>query len=336
MMEPTPTDTQPRLEHFGHGAIAIRSVGGGALMGLANLVPGISGGTMLLAVGLYPQFISAVAEVSTFVFRPKVLLMLGCVLAADGLAIAGFAGLIGTLLDRHQWAMYCLFIGLTLGGAPLLWRMLKPLDATVMVSATIAVALMALLALTDPERIGSQATPGPAAYAMLTVAGFAAGAAMILPGVSGAYVLLVLGQYRAIVDTVATAADAARSAEWAAALATLHVLIPVALGVGLGVVAVSNLVRNLLATYERATLGFLLGLLCGAVIGLWPFSEPVPPAVGDIVAGIALASEELVRAVDPADYRTVAVAPSLIQALGGSALAAVGFGVSWGIARAGR
>ena len=244
IVQPTPTDNQPHLEDFGHRAIAIRSVVGGTLIGLANLVPGISGGTMLLAVGLYPQFIRAVAEVSTFVFRPKVLLLLGCVLAADGLAIAGFAGLIGTLLDRHQWAMYCLFIGLTLGGAPLLWRMVKPVDATVMVSATIAVALI-------------------------------------------------------------------------------------------GVVAVSNIVRTLLATYERATLGFLLGLLCGAVIGLWPFSEPVPPAVGDIVAGIALATEELVAAVDPADYRTFAVAPSFIQALGGSALAAVGFGVSWGIARAG-
>jgi putative membrane protein len=335
-MQPISTDTQLDLEQFGHAAIAVRSVIGGAFMGLANLVPGISGGTMLLAVGIYPQFISGVAEISTFAFRPKVLLMLVCVVGAAGLAIAGFAGLIGTLLDRHQWAMYCLFIGLTLGGAPLLWRMLRPLDGTVTMSAAIAVALMAVLSLTDPERIGSQATPGPAAYAMLTAAGFSGGAAMILPGVSGAYLLLVLGQYRAIVDAVATAADAARAAEWAAALSTLHVLIPVAIGVGFGVVGVSNLVRKLLANYERATLGFLLGLLCGAVIGLWPFNEPVPPAIGDIVRGIALTSAELVSAVDPEDYRTVAVAPSVMQLLGGTPLACVGFGASWGISRAGR
>jgi putative membrane protein len=329
-------DTHLDIAQFRHAAIATRSVIGGAFMGLANLVPGISGGTMLLAVGIYPQFISGVAEASTLKFRPKVVLMLACVVGAAGLAIAGFAGIIGNLLDRHQWAMYCLFIGLTLGGAPLLWRMLRPLDITVATSATIAVGLMAILALTNPERIGSQATPGPAAYAMLAAAGFSGGAAMILPGLSGAYLLLVLGQYRAIVDAVALAADGARTGDWGAALYTLHVLVPVAIGVGLGVVGVSTLVRKLLANYERATLGFLLGLLCGAVIGLWPFNEPVPPEIGDIVRGIALTSGELVASVDPEDYRTTAVAPSLPQVFGGSVLALVGFGASWSISRAGR
>ena len=56
-------------------AFAVRSVIGGMLMGLANLVPGISGGTMLLATGVYPQFISGVAEVTTFRFRPRTLLL---------------------------------------------------------------------------------------------------------------------------------------------------------------------------------------------------------------------------------------------------------------------
>jgi putative membrane protein len=334
--QPTTGDTHLDIAQFRSGAIAIRSVIGGAFMGLANLVPGISGGTMLLAVGVYPQFIGAVAEVSTLRFRPKVLLMLACVVGAAGVAIGGFAGVIGNLLDQYQWAMYCLFIGLTLGGAPLLWRMLRPLDTTVMTSGAVAVLLMALLALTDPERIGSQTTPGLAAYTMLTVAGFSGGAAMILPGVSGAYLLLILGQYRAIVDAVAGAADGARAGDWVVALQTLHVLIPVAIGVGLGVVGVSNLVRRLLANYERATLGFLLGLLCGAVIGLWPFNEPVPPQVGDIVRGVALTTAELLASVDPEDYRTIKVLPSFAQVLGGSALALVGFTTSWGISRFGR
>ena len=332
MTQPTTGDTDLDIAQFRSGAIAIRSVIGGAFMGLANLVPGISGGTMLLAVGVYPQFISGVAEVSTLRFRPKVLLMLACVVGAAGVAIGGFAGVIGSLLDRYQWAMYCLFIGLTLGGAPLLWRMLRPVDSTVITSGAVAVLLMALLALTDPDRIGSQATPGLAAYAMLIVAGFSGGAAMILPGVSGAYLLLILGQYRAIVDAVARAADGARAGDWVVALQTLHVLIPVAIGVGLGVVGVSNLVRRLLANYERATLGFLLGLLCG---GLWPYNEPIPPQVGDIVRGVALTTAELVASVDPEDYRTITVLPSFAQVLGGSALGLVGFTASWGISRVG-
>ena len=100
---------------------------------------------------------------------------------------------------------------------------------------------------------------------------------MILPGVSGAYLLLVLGQYRPIVDAVATAAAGVRAGDAAGTAAALPVLLPVAVGMGLGVVGVSNLVKLLLAGYRRATLGFLLGLLLGSVIGLWPF--PTVPSL---------------------------------------------------------
>ena len=134
---------------------------------------------------------------------------------------------------------------------------------------------------------------------MLLIAGFSGGAAMILPGVSGAYLLLILGQYRLVVDSVAALVASARGGDVAAATAALPVLLPVAIGVGLGVVGVSNLVRWLLAKHRRATLGFLLGLLFGSVIGLWPF-----PGV-----------------------------PSPAQAGAGMALAAAGFAISWAISR---
>ena len=268
-------------------------------MGLANLVPGISGGTMLLAAGVYPQFVSAVAEVTTFRFRAPVLLLLACVGGGAAGAIAGGAGAIAGLLDLYPSAMYCLFIGLTLGGVPLLTRLLRPIDRTVAVSAAAAVALMGLLAANGPAGAGGGAEAGRAAYGMLAAAGFAGGAAMVLPGVSGAYLLLVLGQYRHIVDAVAAGAAGARAGDAAAAAGALPVLLPVAVGAGLGVVGVSNLVRWLLTRFRRATLGFLLGLLLGSVIGLWPF-----PGV-----------------------------PSAAQAGGGAALAAAGFVVSWAISR---
>ena len=111
-------------------------------MGLANLVPGISGGTMLLAVGVYPQFIGAVAQVTTLRFTTAVVLLLTCVGAGAAGAVAVGAGAIGALLDRYPSGMYCLFIGLTLGGVPLLWRLLRPADRTVTYSAAVAVGLM--------------------------------------------------------------------------------------------------------------------------------------------------------------------------------------------------
>jgi putative membrane protein len=306
------------------------------LMGLANLVPGISGGTMLLAVGIYPQFIGGVAEVSTFTLRPKVLIMIATVAVAALVAIGAFARLVGWLLDNHQWAMYSLFIGLTLGGVPLLWRMVRPLDAKVAVSAAIAIAGMALLAFVDPERLGGQGERGLAAYALLFVAGASGGAAMILPGLSGAYLLLILGQYRTIVGAVALAVDGLRGANVPLFLEAMHVFIPVLLGVIAGVVGISNLVKLLLARFQRATLGFLLGLLLGAVVGLWPFSAPVAPQLGDIVRGKALTTQEMVEAVDRKHYRRAPVAPTAGEFAGGLAFIVAGFGMSWGVSRMGR
>lgn len=275
--------------------LVVRGLAGGAFMGLANLVPGISGGTMLLAVGVYPRFIGAVAEVTSLRFSPPALLLLACVGVGAAGAVAAGAGVIGTFLDAYPSAMYSLFIGLTLGGAPLLTRMLQPLDRGVIGSAAAAVAVMALLAATDPERTGGGAPADAAAYAMLVAAGFSGGAAMILPGLSGAYLLLVLGQYRPVVDAVAAAVTASRAGDAAAAAATLLVLVPVAAGVVLGVACVSNLLKSLLARRRRTTLGFLLGLLLGSVIGLWPFAEvPSPAEAGAaaalVVAGFAVSS----------------------------------------------
>ena len=333
MPETKRPDLTPDAPAFRGGSLVLRSIAGGALMGLANLVPGVSGGTMLLAVGLYPQFIAGVAEASALKLRPPVLLMLTCVGGSAALAIAGGARAIGLVLDQYPWVMYSLFIGLAAGGIPLIWRLVRPLDRTVALSGLAAVAAMALLAVVDPERVSRAGEQGPAAYALLVVAGVSGGAAMILPGVSGAYLLLVLGQYRPIVDAVAQTVEIARAGAWDAAGPVLHVLVPVAIGIVAGVVGVSNLVQALLATRRRATLGFLLGLLLGAVIGLWPFTEPVRPRIGEVVRGQEMLSLEMVEEIDPADYRRESTLPSPGQAGAATLLVLAGFGASWAVSR---
>ncbi len=86
-------------------ALAGRGTVGGVLMGLANLVPGISGGTMLLAAGVYPQFIRGVAEISTFRFRLRSMVLVACVVAGPRIAIAALAGIVRDLVVHHQWVM---------------------------------------------------------------------------------------------------------------------------------------------------------------------------------------------------------------------------------------
>ncbi len=254
--------------------LAARGAIGGVLMGLANLVPGISGGTMLLAAGVYPRFIRAVAEISTFRFRVRSIVLLACVGLGAVAAIVTLAGTVKDLVVYHQWIMYSLFIGLTLGGVPLLWKMVKPADTTVVVASIIGILAMVALVIVHGLRGASEESGTGGATAMLLLAGVAGGSAMILPGLSGSYLLLVLGQYVVILGAIAAAADAASARDWAAAAVTLKVIVPVGVGVFVGIVAVSNAVKLCLDRFPRATLGFLLGLLLGAVVGLWPFQEP--------------------------------------------------------------
>ncbi|MBT8485614.1 MAG: DUF368 domain-containing protein [Phycisphaerae bacterium] len=320
-------------------ALATRSLIGGALMGLANLVPGISGGTMLLAAGVYPNFIDGVAEVSTFRFRRSSLLTLACILGGALVAIATLAGVVGGLVVDHRWVMYSLFIGLTLGGVPLLWAMLRPLDSTVVVAATIAIAAMAALAIAGPvDDAGARSST-----AMLFLAGLAGASAMVLPGISGGYLLLLLGQYVAILTAIDSLAHGVADRDTTLIGEAMGTVIPVGVGVVVGVVGISNLVKVLLQRCERPTLGVLLGLLLGAIIGLWPFQTGVAPEVGSTLKGdrVVLVDGELRlentgRVIEAGDYPTQTFRPSAGQLGGAAGLVVLGFLLSAGIAHLGQ
>ncbi len=303
--------------------LAARGAIGGVIMGLAMLVPGISGGTMLLAAGIYPRFIRAVAEISTFRFRVRSIVLLACVGLGAVAVIVTLAGTVKDLVVGHQWIMYSLFIGLTLGGVPLLWAMVKPADSTVVVASIIGIlAMVALVVVHGAGGASEESNAGPggvAAMAMLLLAGVAAGSAMILPGLSGSYLLLVLGQYVVILGAISAAADAASARDWAAAAVTLKVIVPVGVGAIVGIVGVSNVVKLCLDRFPRATLGFLLGLLLGAVVGLWPFQEPSQDVIED-------AGDEVVVA---------AAAPTPLRLAGALGLVGLGFATSMAVSRLG-
>ncbi len=318
---------------------AVRSAIAGVLMGLANLVPGISGGTMLLATGVYPHVIRGVAEVSTFRFKVGTLIVLGAVFAGAAVAIVGLAGVVGPLVIHHRWVMYSLFIGLTLGGVPLLWRMLRRLDATVVVAALAGLAAMAALALVDPGSSAAAAGGGSEgdvrAYVMVFFAGLVGASAMVLPGVSGAYLLLVLGQYVTVLAAIDEFRQAAGARDMAQIMGTMHVLVPLMIGVVIGVAGVSNVIKILLERYERATLAFLLGLLIGAVLGLWPFAEAVEPAIGDVLKGVELTTAEMVAEVARGDWPTRRFVPTVLQVAASVGLAGAGFLISMAVSRLG-
>ena len=293
-MHPHPDRNRADARSAGSSRIvALRGVIGGTLMGLANLVPGISGGTMLLAAGVYPGFVAAIAEVTTLRFRFRSLVLLAAIVGSAALAILMLAGTVRDLVVHERWIMYSLFIGLTLGGVPLLWRMARPATPALVASGCIAFGLMCAMAFT-----GAASSGGERSAPWVFFAGLAAASAMILPGVSGGYLLLLLGQYETILGTVdqlkrGLLGDAAAGSgfDLALVLDAMRVVIPLGLGVVGGVVGVSNLLQWLLDRFQKATLGALLGLLLGAVVGLWPFQQAEPPRPGDIVKGRAVTAQ---------------------------------------------
>lgn len=314
-------------EAVGPGTV-LRATVGGALMGLANLVPGISGGTMLVASGIYQRFITAISDVTRLRFKLPSLVLLGIVAVSAGLAIVLLAGVISSLLASHRWAMYAIFIGLTWGGAPLLARMLRPMTIAAWVGVGFGALAMAGLALA--QNAGATGAGG-SSMLLLALAGVAGASAMILPGVSGAYLLLLLGQYRPILESISRLKDAASQRSFSLAWAEAGVVIPVGVGVVVGIVVVSNILKVLLERAPKPTLGVLLGLLLAAPIGLYPFKEGVPPEVGSTFEG-AVVTEESLAEIDPKDWPERAFDPSASQIAGAAGLVFAGFAVTMGLA----
>lgn len=261
----------------------LRSLIAGLLMGMANLIPGVSGGTMILAMGLYTEFIDSVADVTAFRFRLRRFLFLGVVAVGAAGAIVGLAPVILHLLFHHDSAMYALFIGLTIGGAPTLFRMLRPVSAAAVIGTSCGVAVMVAIVLARDRAVMPHNT------VMDVFAGMLAAITMVLPGISGSYMLLIMGQY----DRVLGAVD----------LRDARILVPVAIGAAVGVVLLSNALKFLLHRFQRPTIGFLLGMLLGSVLGLWPFGKQ--PSVD------ALAARPTPQLVRFAERKGVPIDPSL-------------------------
>ncbi len=299
---------------------------GGVLMGLANLVPGISGGTMLLAAGVYRRFVAAVARVTTCRWSLDAIVTLAVIVAGAGAAILLGAGVVKELVHEHRWVMYSLFLGLTLGGVPLLWSLVRPITPAALIGAGFGVAFMVLLFIAQSSGGSAETTGG--GWWLHLIAGLAAGAAMVLPGLSGSYVLLILGEYLIVLGAVegvkAAAQDGGSFAE------PMAVIVPVAIGAIIGVIVISNAVKWALEHARKATLGVLLGLLLGAVLGLWPFKAARAPEVGEVVRG-QIVTETTVATIKPEHWPTEGFTPTGGQWASAMALVVIGFACSVGI-----
>ena len=146
---------------------------------------------MLLAAGVFPHFIQAVADVSRLRFHQRSLILLATVAVTAGLVIGSLAGVVGALVVDHTWIMYSLFIGLTLGGVPLIWKMAGVKTRTFTMGAILGFVFMVGLAFLQLR--GADGGSGNDGFVLLFIAGIMGASAVVLPGISGGYLLLLLG-----------------------------------------------------------------------------------------------------------------------------------------------
>ena len=251
----------------------------GIAMGAADLVPGVSGGTVALITGIYGRLISAIASVGidilSLVLRGRIaeaykaidgnfLLLLA---AGIGTAIVGFAAILNWLLLHYPLPLWAIFSGLVLASAlSLVKQNYRSWSLRDWSFFTIGVAVAVSVGLTQAIQI-------PLTPLGIFFAGSIAISAMILPGISGSFLLLLMGVYQPIIAAVVNLE-----------LVTLALF---ALGCGVGLIFFSKLLQRLLAVAEKATMATLFGFLLGSLVILWPWQVTVSSVVdrhGDIRA----------------------------------------------------
>lgn len=298
-------------------------------MGLANLIPGISGGTMLLAAGVYRSLIEAVGQLCRFNITKQNVAPVVWVAVPAGLTILVLAGTVSDVVLNHRSLAYATFIGLTLGGVPLLRRQLPNWTPGAKLGVIFGIIAMAILAFLESKG-GFATTSG---WIMAMLAGVLGGASMILPGLSGGFVLLLLGQYVVILSAIDGFKDGINLGSIEVLMTHLQTLMPFGVGFTIGIAFTTLIMRSLLNKHESATTGVLLGLLLGAVLGLWPFRVGVQPEVGDVIRGQIISNMEQRDQVKPQYWRTEVFTPDLQEVVLAAMAASLGFGTALVVGR---
>lgn len=242
----------------------------GAIIGIANIIPGVSGGTMAVILNIYDELISAVSNF-TKAFKKSLMLLIPIGLGA-GAGIILFSKLIGYLLETHPMPVNFFFMGLIIGSVPMIYKRatVKEFKVVSLIPFVIAMAIMVGISFLSKDEAAvdtliTTITLGTAIK--LIVCGAIAAACTILPGVSGSLILVVLGVYTSVLNAISTF--------------NIPVLFFVGIGVLIGLLGGAKLIDICLRTNEQLTFFAILGLVVGSVV-------PVFKASGFVFGGQAV------------------------------------------------
>ncbi len=293
----------------------------GCAMGMADVVPGVSGGTIAFISGIYEELLDSIRSVDATALRLLLRFRLAefwrhingrfllPVLLGIAVAIFSLARLMTYLLTNHPIAIWSFFFGLIVASALLVARQIGRWDwRTVLAFAVGAAAAWWITVATPAE------TPDDWWFVMLS--GAIAICAMILPGISGAFILLLLGKYQYIMHAVGEF--------------DIPVIAVFVIGAAAGIISFSHLLSWLLKHWHDVTVAVLMGFMVGSLNKVWPWKETVETYLDS--HGIA---QPLVQNnISPGTFEQLTGQPSLlVQAI---LLGIVGLLVIYGIERVAR
>ena len=247
----------------------------GMAMGAANVIPGVSGGTIALITGIFERLINAIKSFDLtavqLLFKGKIkefilhidLWFLVSLFLGVGIAIVSLAKLFKFLFEEYPVFIWAFFFGLVLASIYFVGKTVSKWNISSIVTFTIGTTIAVAISVLTPASENSS-------MMYLFVCGIVAICSMIIPGLSGSFVLILMGNYQLVMINAVSELN-------------LKVLLPVAAGAGIGLIGFSHFLSWLLKKYHNQTIAMLTGFIMGSLGILWPWKETVTKTFGEKV-----------------------------------------------------
>ncbi len=235
----------------------------GILIGVANIVPGVSGGTVAFLLGIYDKLIESVGNfITEKEKRQEYSLFLIQIGLGMGIGIVAFAKIISFAMKNYAEMTQFFILGLIIASIPFIFKNIKEKKNSYFIYFIIGFLIMILFFVSEKylkkgDFIQNEIKNFNILYLLkLFFAGVAAATAMVLPGISGSYLMILMGEYYNILGFINNK--------------QIIGLIPVGVGAVIGIVLTSKIISKLLKKYPSQTLYFILGLVIGSIFKIWP------------------------------------------------------------------
>ncbi|HDC7960339.1 TPA: DUF368 domain-containing protein [Staphylococcus aureus] len=238
----------------------------GFAMGTSDLVPGVSGGTIALLLGIYNQFIASISGIFSRRFWPSFTFLIPIIIGML-LAMGSLSNLFNYLLSQHHIPTMFFFGGLIIGIVPYLLKIsnYKTSFTTkhyMMVIAGIAILIVITLMNNGDKHAGETLTLSTSLIIKYFIAGMCASSAMLLPGISGSFMLLVFGVYGTVMLAISEVVKLN--------FAGLPILLAVGFGVLAGFIISSKIIQYFLTHHKLMTFALIIGFVVGSLFAVFP------------------------------------------------------------------